>query len=200
MRATIQVWDPLVRLFHWALAGCFLATFLVEEGDTVHQWLGYTLLGLVAVRIAWGVVGTRHARFVDWVRGPRAVAAYLRERLAGRSRRHLGHNPAAGVMILSLLAGVVFMAVTGWLQTTDRFFGVEWLEEVHELAAWGLLGLVGLHVLAVAVESIHYRENLIAAMIHGRKRPLASAPQAPLPATSAGPDITPPLVPDQGGD
>ena len=104
---TVRVWDPLVRLFHWSLAACILGAFLVEEGDTAHQWLGYTALALVAVRVAWGFVGTRHARFSDWVRGPRAVAGYLRERAAGTSRRRLGHNPAAAVMILLLLAGTV---------------------------------------------------------------------------------------------
>jgi cytochrome b len=169
---TVKVWDPLVRLFHWSLAACVLGAFLVEEGDTAHRWLGYTALGLVAFRLLWGVVGSRHARFADWVRGPRAVVAYLRERRAGRSQRRLGHNPAAAVMILLLLGMVTAVGVTGWMQSWDGFFGAEWLEELHELLAWSLLGLIGLHVLAALVESIHYRENLIAAMWHGRKRAL----------------------------
>jgi cytochrome b len=167
---TVNVWDPLVRLFHWSLAACVFGAFLVEEGDTAHRWLGYIALGLVAFRLLLGIVGSRHARFGDWVRGPRSVMTYLQERRAGRSRRRLGHNPAAAVMILTLLAMVTAVGMTGWMQTWDRFFGVEWLEEVHELLAWTLLGLVGLHVLAALVESVHYRENLIAAMWHGRKR------------------------------
>jgi cytochrome b len=174
-RDMVRVWDPLVRLFHWSLAACVFGAFLVEEGDTAHRWLGYTALGLVAFRLLWGVVGSRHARFGDWVRGPRAVLAYLRERRAGRSQRRLGHNPAAAVMILALLGGVVAVGMTGWMQSWDRFFGAEWLEELHELLAWGLLGLIGLHVLAALVESVHYRENLIAAMVHGRKRALDDA-------------------------
>src|SRR5690606_2427673 len=97
---TVKVWDPLVRLFHWSLAACILGAFLVEEGDTAHQLLGYTALALIALRVLWGLVGPRPARFGSWVRGPRAVAAYVRERIAGRSRRRLGHNPAAAVMIL----------------------------------------------------------------------------------------------------
>ena len=176
-RDMVRVWDPLVRLFHWSLAACVFGAFLVEEGDTAHRWLGYTALGLVAFRLLWGVVGSRHARFGDWVRGPRAVMTYLRERRAGRSRRRLGHNPAAAVMILALLGGVVAVGMTGWMQSWDRFFGAEWLEELHELLAWGLLGLIGLHVLAAVVESVHYRENLIAAMVHGRKRALDDAPE-----------------------
>jgi len=169
---TVKVWDPLVRLFHWSLAACIFGAFLVEEGDTAHQWLGYTALGLIAFRVLWGLVGTRHARFSDWVRGPRAVGTYLRERLSGRSQRRLGHNPAAAVMILLLMAGVAAVGMTGWMQTWDAYWGAEWLEELHEALAYGLLTLIGVHVLAAIVESLHYRENLIAAMVHGRKRAL----------------------------
>lgn len=168
----VKVWDPLLRLFHWSLAACIFGAFLVEEGETAHQWLGYTALGLIAFRLLWGVVGPVHARFSSWVRGPRAVGSYLRERMSGRSRRRLGHNPAAAVMILLLMATVVAVGVTGWLQTTDAYWDVEWLEELHEVLANGLLFLVLAHVLAAISESLHYRENLVAAMIHGRKRAL----------------------------
>ncbi|MGS1121599.1 cytochrome b/b6 domain-containing protein [Rhodanobacter sp. UC4436_H3] len=172
MNAMVKVWDPLVRLFHWSLAGLFLANFFTEDGELVHRGIGYAVLALLAVRFVWGWVGTRHARFADWVPGPRRLRDYLRERLAGRSRRQLGHNPAAAVMILALLVGVLLVGVTGWLQTTDRFFGEGWLEELHEALAYGVLGLVVLHVLAAVGESVHYGENLVAAMIHGRKRAL----------------------------
>ena len=170
MNATVKVWDPLVRLFHWSLAGLFLANFFTEDGELVHRGIGYAVLALLAVRFVWGWVGTRHARFADWVPGPRGVRDYLRARLAGRSQRRLGHNPAAAVMILALLVGVLLVGVTGWLQATDAFFGTPWLEELHELLAYGVLGLVVVHVLAAMGESVHYRENLVAAMIHGRKR------------------------------
>lgn len=169
---TVKVWDPLVRLLHWSLAACVFGAFLVEDGDSAHQVLGYLALGLVAVRLLWGLIGPRHARFGDWVRGPRAIRAYLRARLAGTSQRPLGHNPAAAVMMLALLAGVVLVGVTGWMQTLDAFWGVEWVEEVHEALAWTLLAFIGAHVLAALVESVHYGENLVAAMIHGRKRAL----------------------------
>lgn len=168
--ASVKVWDPLVRLLHWSLAACIFGAFLVEDGDTAHRVLGYLALGLVATRIAWGFIGSPHARFRDWVRGPRAVRAYLHERLAGTSQRRLGHNPAAGIMMLGLLATVVLVGVTGWMQTLDAFWGVEWVEDLHAVLAWSLLGLIGLHVAAAVVESFHYRENLIAAMVHGRKR------------------------------
>jgi cytochrome b len=186
---TVKVWDPLLRLFHWSLAACILGAFLVEEGDTAHQLLGYTALGLVALRLLWGLVGSRHARFSDFVRGPRAVGRYLRERMAGTSRRRLGHNPAGAVMVLVLLAGVAAVGTTGWMQTLDAFWGAEWLEELHEALAYGLLAFIGVHVLAAIVESVHYRENLVAAMVHGRKR----APEADaIPAAAAGARVTRP--------
>lgn len=169
---TVKVWDPLVRLFHWSLAACVFGAFLVEDGDTPHRVLGYVALGLVAFRVLWGFIGPGHARFRDWVRGPRAIRAYLRERLAGTSRRRLGHNPAAAVVMLVLLVGVVLVGVTGWMQGLDAFWGVAWVEDLHAALAWGLLALIGVHVLAAVVESFHYRENLIAAMVHGRKRVL----------------------------
>jgi cytochrome b len=186
---TVKVWDPLLRLFHWSLAACILGAFLVEEGDTAHQLLGYTALGLVALRLLWGLVGSRHARFSDFVRGPRAVGRYLRERMAGTSRRRLGHNPAGAVMVLVLLAGVAAVGTTGWMQTLDAFWGAEWLEELHEALAYGWLAFIGVHVLAAIVESVHYRENLVAAMVHGRKR----APEADaIPAAAAGARVTRP--------
>ena len=172
MNAMVKVWDPLVRVFHWSLAGLFLANFFTEDGELVHRGIGYAVLALIAVRFVWGWIGTRHARFSDWVPGPRRVREYLHARLSGRSRRQLGHNPGAAVMILALLAGVLLVGVTGWLQTTDAFFGAGWLEELHEALAYGVLALVGVHVLAAVGESVHYGENLIAAMIHGRKRAL----------------------------
>lgn len=172
MNNTVKVWDPLLRVLHWSLATVFLLNFLNEAGDPLHDWLGYVALALIGVRFVWGWVGPRRARFSDWVRGPKAIRHYLRERLSGRSQRRLGHNPAAGAMMVALLVGVSLVGITGWMQTTDRFFGEEWVEEVHEALAYVVLVMVGLHVVAAISESIHYRENLIASMIHGRKRAL----------------------------
>lgn len=172
MNTTVKVWDPLLRVLHWSLAFVFLANFLAEGGDPLHNWLGYAALAVIGVRLVWGFVGPRHARFSEWVRGPATVSRYLRERLSGRSQRQLGHNPAAGAMMLALLVGVALVGITGWLQTTDRFFGEQWLEGLHEILAYVVLAMVGLHVVAAVTESIHYRENLIASMIHGRKRML----------------------------
>lgn len=168
---TVRVWDPLVRIFHWSLATAFFgAWFLGEDGGTLHQALGYTVLGLVAFRLAWGVLGSRHARFTDFVPTPRRLLGYARDMLARREARQLGHNPAGAAMILALLTLLTATGITGWLQTTDAFWGNEALGHAHALLANTTLGLVGLHVVGVVYSSLRHRENLVRAMLTGRKR------------------------------
>lgn len=171
--ATVRVWDCFVRLFHWSLVAVFAAAFIsAEEWDQLHEWLGYAAVGLVALRIAWGFVGTRYARFSDFVRGPIAVASYLGDMIAGRERRFLGHNPAGAAMIVALLSGIATLGVTGYLMTLDEFWGAKWLEEFHEVVANGMLVLIALHVAGVIVASLRHGENLVVAMVTGRKRTL----------------------------
>ncbi len=183
---TVRVWDPLVRIFHWSLVAAFFgAWFLGEDGGALHQALGYTVLGLVAFRLVWGVVGSRHARFADFVPTPRQLAGYVRDMLARREARHLGHNPAGAVMILALITLLAATGFTGWLQTTDAFWGSEMLEEVHGLLAHTTLVLVGLHVAGVVYSSLRHRENLVRAMVTGRKRPLGDAATARSPEAAS---------------
>lgn len=175
----VRVWDPLVRVFHWLLVLSFFgAWWLGEDGGSLHQALGYTVLGLVALRLLWGVVGSRHARFAEFVPSPRRLARYAGDVVARREARHLGHNPAGGAMIVLLLAALAAIGITGWLQTTDRFWGSELLEEVHETLANGTLVLIGLHVAGVLYSSLRHRENLVLAMFTGRKRAEAGASPA----------------------
>ncbi|WP_238991889.1 cytochrome b/b6 domain-containing protein [Gemmobacter caeruleus] len=167
----VKVWDPFVRGFHWLLLTLIAVCWLTEDGPkTLHQASGYGVAALIVMRILWGFVGPRHARFSDFVRGPRKVLAYLAALLAGREPRFLGHNPAGGAMIVALILAVGATALTGWLQTTDAFWGAEWLEEVHEMAATMILVLAAVHVAGVIVESWRHRENLVTAMIDGHKR------------------------------
>ena len=161
-----------MRLFHWALATSVAGAWLLSES---HRWLhelaGYAALAFVAVRILSGFVGTPYERFTDFVRGPRATLAYLWDIARRRERRHLGHNPAGGAMIVGLLCAIVIAALTGWLMTTDTFWGDERLEAAHKLLANLLVILVALHVSGVIVASFSHRENLVWAMFTGRKRP-----------------------------
>ena len=167
--AEVPVWDPLVRLFHWSLAVAFFAAWLSEDVMPLHEAAGYVVLGLVAFRVVWGVVGPQHARFTDFVHGPRAALAYLRDLGSGRARRYLGHTPAGGLMVVALLVMLTATGVTGWL-ALDAGPGRGWLEELHEAMANATLLLVGLHVLGVLVGSVAHGENLVRAMITGRKR------------------------------
>lgn len=169
--ATVKVWDPFVRVFHWALAALFVAAFVTgDESEKVHIAIGYAIAGLVALRLVWGMVGPAHARFSSFVRGPRAVLAYLRDTISLRAPRYLGHNPAGGAMIVALLALLAATALTGYLMTTDTFWGVDWIEDVHEAFANTAMAMVVLHVLGVLVASFEHGENLIRAMFTGRKR------------------------------
>ena len=182
----VKVWDPLVRVFHWTLVIGFFTAYLTEGDEAwlgLHSWAGYTVLGLVLVRVVWGFVGTRHARFGDFLYRPATVKEYLGGVMRLNPRRYLGHNPAGGLMILlmivSLLAttvlGVGLLAIgeqagplAGWLGG----LGHGWegaFEELHEFFANFTLFLVVVHVAGVLVESLLHGENLLRAMVTGRK-------------------------------
>jgi len=168
--AEVRVWDPLVRIFHWSLVIAFATAWLsAEESGRIHRLAGYVVLGLIGFRLVWGVIGTPHARFAAFVRGPGAVLRYLGA-LRRRPARHLGHNPAGGAMVIALLALLAVIAGSGCLLTTDTFWGVEWVAGLHAAAANLALVLISLHVLGVVISSLIERENLVLAMITGRKR------------------------------
>ena len=166
----ISVWDPLVRIFHWGTVAAVATAFLTEDVGWLHEGAGYVVLALLAVRLVWGVVGTRHARFSDFVVAPGRVRSYLGALLRGRAPRHLGHNPAGGAMIVLLILLLSLTGGSGWLMTTDRFWGVGWLEQAHEAIAYLLLGAIALHVGGALAASVLHGENLVRAMITGRKR------------------------------
>ena len=112
----IKVWDPLVRLGHWTLVIAFTIAWLTgDEESALHIWSGYIVAGVVAFRLCWGLVGTRYARFSDFVRGPRAVIGYLRGLASGTAPRYLGHNPAGGAMTVLLLLALAVTTVSGMM-------------------------------------------------------------------------------------
>jgi cytochrome b len=169
--ATAKVWDPLVRVFHWGLVASFAVAWLTaDEIQSVHEWAGYAAAALIAFRLVYGLVGPHYARFSQFLRGPRTTLDYAADVVKRRERRYLGHNPLGAVMVIALIATMAAIAGTGYMMTTDAFWGVEWVEEVHAFLANLMLGLVGLHVFGVIFASLAHHENLVRAMITGRKR------------------------------
>lgn len=165
-----RVWDPFVRVFHWSLVACVvLNQGLLEEGDPPHRWVGYVAAALVGLRVLWGFVGTRHARFTDFWPTPARVRAHLAGLRDPQRPVRPGHNPLGAIAMLLLMALVLALAFTGWLQGTDRFWGDEGLEELHEGLAAALLWLAGLHATAALVMGRLERTRLIKAMITGVK-------------------------------
>ena len=167
----IRVWDGPIRIFHWGLVASMAVAYLTsEDAESPHHWAGYVALALVAFRVVWGFIGSEHARFADFVPRPATLLDYVGRLARGREPRHLGHNPAAAVMIVFLIAMVVTIGSTGWLMTTDWGWGSELLEEVHGSAVNLTLGAIALHVAAAIFESVRHRENLILSMLTGYKR------------------------------
>src|SRR6516225_1908644 len=113
--ASTLVWDPLVRFGHWALVAAFAVAYLSgeDEADTLHVWGGYVAGAIVVLRVVWGFVGPRHARFSDFVRSPLVALAYFRDLLYGRARRYVGHSPAGGVMVIAMLLCLAATVATG---------------------------------------------------------------------------------------
>ena len=169
-RAMQPVWSVGVRLLHWTLAVSMIASFVTHEaGGKVHEWTGYVALAAAAVRVILGFAGTGYWRFTQFVRSVPTTLSYAKAVWARRETRYLGHNPLGGWMVLALLADAIATGVTGWLFTTDRFWGVQWLEELHGALGHALLPLLVLHIAGAVFTSWRHRENLIGSMIHGRK-------------------------------
>ena len=159
----IKTWDLGLRLFHWMLVASVALAFLSsEEESALSAWhipAGWMAAVLFAFRMVWGIVGGEHARFANLIR-PSRMAGHVRGLFVGRVHASIGHNPLGGIAVLGLLgltAATVFTGVTG-------------AEDIHEVIAWTLLAMIGLHVAAVVAMSFLSRDNLIGAMITGRKK------------------------------
>ncbi len=167
----VQVWSLALRCLHWTLALSTIVSFATHEGGgRQHEWTGYVAWACTGLRVALGLVGPSAWRFAGFVRGARTTWAYARAVLAGTEARHLGHNPVGGWMVVLLLTDGLATGFTGWLYTTDRFWGLAWLEDLHGALGHAFIPLVVLHVAGVVFTSLRHRENLAGAMVHGRKR------------------------------
>jgi len=200
---SIKVWDILVRIFHWSLAFFFILAYITgEELETVHAWAGYIIIGLLVFRIIWGMIGSKHARFSNFIYSPANIVDYLKSLFTSKPKHYLGHNPAGGAMIVAML---IFLSLSSWsglkayeaegkgplasaemnlvsLAQADDWYEEEhghgehggdheddFWEEIHEFFVNFTLLLVFLHLGGVFISSAIHRENLVKAMITGRK-------------------------------
>ena len=165
-----KVWDPFVRVFHWSLLILMsLNVFILDDETKFHRWVGYTVAGLLAARILWGFIGPRYARFRSFPPSARQSLEQLTDLASGRKRIHLGHTPLGALMIYNLILTIAVICLSGYLMTTDMFWGVEWPEEVHEAAVTWVKISVALHVAAGLFESYRTKVNLPRAMVTGYK-------------------------------
>lgn len=196
---SVAVWDPVVRIGHWLLVVLFAIVYLTAEEESgsinvLHVWGGYAIGAIVVLRVLWGFAGPQYARFSSFVCGPAASLRYLVDLVGGHARRFLGHSPAGGAMVIALLVFLAATVATGVVAYGERGKGPlaadgaaiasgakaeegsegkkgkEIIAEVHGVLANITLGLIILHVLGVGVASYAHRENLVAAMVSGRKR------------------------------
>ena len=166
----ILVWDLPTRIFHWLLVASFIAAYVTSESEKLRDWhmvSGYLLAGLILFRILWGFVGTKYAKFLEFVRGPAEVLDYLNRLFSKESKHYIGHNPAGAVAILLLLTCGLAMGATGWMLFND--LGGSFIEESHEALASLMLTIVIVHVFGVLLSSVLHKENLIQAMVTGYK-------------------------------
>ncbi len=198
MKREIRVWDPLVRIFHWSLVLAFGIAYLSgDEENNLHLYAGYVVFALIGFRILWGLVGTRFARFSNFVYSPGSVIKYIKDSIAGRPKHYIGHNPAGGVMIIALLlslGGVTYSGLKVYAieegagplaQSTEISFiksahadadeheeheEEEFWEEIHEASANFVLFLVILHIAGVFIVGRLHDENLVKGMITGNKK------------------------------
>ncbi|WP_076863359.1 cytochrome b/b6 domain-containing protein [Bradyrhizobium mercantei] len=168
---SVQVWDLPLRLWHWALAILVLVAWVTPNvHDRLHRLAGYAVIALLAFRLIWGFAGTRYARFGRLGVRLRAAPRYLWNLRRGITGRYIGLNPAGTVMLVALLLLLAVSAITGAMEVTVTFFGVWWVEDTHVYASNAVLILVALHVLGVIVVSLLQRQNLVRAMLTGRKQ------------------------------
>jgi cytochrome b len=167
---SIYVWGKFVRIFHWTLVLSVVANyFLLDDGKTVHQWIGYLAFSMVLARIVWGFIGTKYARFSDFFPTPKRVWLHVQQQARGDREAHIGHNPLGALMMLALLTCILSLGVTGWMQTLDPFWGDEWLQNLHRNIGNILIGMAVVQAVAAIVIGRLERTRLIKAMVTGVK-------------------------------
>lgn len=171
LRQMILVWDMPVRVFHWLLVICFAGAWLTSESERlqmIHYAFGYTACLLVLIRLVWGVIGTRYARFSQFLKSPKAVLGHFMAMLRGHPHHDVGHNPAGGLVMVALMLLILVIGLSGYLSVKEvlgNFAG-----EIHESVSSLALAVVILHVLAAIIMSLLEKQNLVRSMVNGKKQ------------------------------
>jgi len=171
VRQAIMVWDMPVRIFHWLLVICFAGAWLSSESERwalIHYAFGYTACLLVLIRLVWGVIGTRYARFSQFLKSPKAVIGHFMAMLRGHPHHDVGHNPAGGLVMFALMLLILLIGLTGYLSVKE-FLG-NFVSEAHEVFSSLVLGLVIIHIIAAIGMSLIERQNLVRSMVNGKKQ------------------------------
>jgi cytochrome b len=179
---SVYVWDPFIRLFHWSLVMLFFIAYITEDDWLrVHVIAGYCISVLIGSRIIWGLIGSRYARFSQFIKSPATVIDYLKQMLRFKVPHYMGHNPAAAVMIIGLIVSITAICFSGIViiaaenqgplaGTALSSINANWMEDIHEFFANFTLLLVFVHIGGVIVSSLLEGENQVRAMITGRKK------------------------------
>lgn len=165
-----MVWDMPVRVFHWLLVICFAGAWLSAESERlqmIHYAFGYTACLLVLIRLVWGLIGTRYARFSQFLKSPRAVIEHFVAMLRGHPHHDVGHNPAGGLVMFVLMLLILLIGLTGYLSV--KAFSENLSSEAHEVVSSLALAIVILHILAAILMSVMERQNLVKSMVSGKK-------------------------------
>lgn len=171
LRQMILVWDMPVRVFHWLLVICFAGAWLTSESERlqmIHYAFGYTACLLVLIRLVWGVIGTRYARFSQFLKSPKAVVEHFMAMLRGHPHHDIGHNPAGGMVMFALMVLILVIGLSGYLSVKE-FLG-NFAGHAHEAVASLAMAVVILHILAAIVMSWVEKQNLVRSMVNGKKQ------------------------------
>ena len=172
-KQVILVWDVPTRVFHWLLVLCFAGAWLTSESERlqmIHYAFGYSAVALVLFRLVWGLVGTKYARFTQFLRGPNEMAGHIKSVLSSHQHSSPGHNPVGGIVMVGLMLIILLIGLTGYWGVKE-FLG-DFMSEAHEAIASLALGLVIIHIAAAVIMSLLQKENLIRAMVNGKKQGL----------------------------
>jgi cytochrome b len=169
-KQSVLVWDMPVRIFHWLLAASFAGAWLTSESESqqmIHYAFGYTAVALVLFRVVWGVIGTRYARFGEFIKGPAETIHHIKSLLTGNQHAGLGHNPAGALAMISLMILILLIGLTGYWSVKE-FLG-DFMSDAHEVIADLTLAVVVIHIAAAIIMSFTQKENLVRSMVTGKK-------------------------------